>query len=177
MFSLRNLVLSGAVWCVSSGNALAATTNSSACADSGVGPPFNATGTVSFIETVFQNNHGKPWYLSIALADKGSASPDSLEASTRRGYVSVPNEFVTSTEANTTFLCAYKWEEKNVTAASDGSCRGILSDTCIKYIESVQAGATFGKCPLLNNNPDCMNVFSIGKLLIRIFSPTYCELL
>ncbi|KAK8142767.1 hypothetical protein G3M48_008288 [Beauveria asiatica] len=60
----------GVAWC----HFVAAATDAPAIrgcdGESNFGPPFNATGTVSFVTESFTHNIGKAWYLSVGLKDR-----------------------------------------------------------------------------------------------------------
>lgn len=172
MISSRHLLFFGTAWCQFVASSLAATTDNTSISgcdeNTDFGPPFNSTGTVSFVTQGFTHNDGKPWYLSVGLKDKRDTSAAYPGTQTVTGYLSVPGEFVTgSVTKNTTRLCVYHLGQRNATASRTGSCNGVLDDACAKYIHNFQQDSDRheGECPLLSADEACgSTIFQLGKL-------------
>ncbi|EGX87775.1 Protein kinase-like domain [Cordyceps militaris CM01] len=164
---VRDWLFFGAAWChfVAAAAATDAPVLHGCDGDGTFGPPFNATGTVSFATKSFTHNNGRPWYLSVGLKDrrdKNAAYPG-VQAVT--GYLSLPDDYVRSARTNTTQMCVYHMGQRNTTASPDGSCQGIIDDACAKLIHEFQESPSFsdGKCPLLPSDDVCgSQIFQLG---------------
>lgn len=133
------------------------------------GPPFNATGTVSFVTESFTHNSGKPWYLSVGLEDRRDKDTAYPGVQTVTGYVSLPDDYVRSAKTNTTQMCVYHLGQRNSTASPDGSCQGVIDDACAKFIHNFQESPSFsnGECPALPDDDVCgSNIFQLGKFVL-----------
>ncbi|KAJ3494772.1 hypothetical protein NLG97_g3860 [Lecanicillium saksenae] len=81
--------------------------------------------------------------------------------------VSLPNGFASSTKKNATQMCTYTFSEQNSKVKHDGSCAGVLSDTCLKSIQTLQQELRFPEngCPGLGDGAlACGDAFSIGLI-------------
>ncbi|OAA37495.1 Protein kinase-like domain protein [Cordyceps fumosorosea ARSEF 2679] len=160
----RDWLFFGAAWChFLAGSLVAAAAATDApvirgCdGDGNFGPPFNATGTVSFVAESFTHNNGKPWYLSVGLKDRRDKNAAYPGVQTATGYLSLPDDYVRSARTNTTQMCVYHLGQRNTTASPDGSCQGVIDDACAKLIHKFQESPSFsnGKCPLLPSDDVC----------------------
>ncbi|KAK2590616.1 hypothetical protein QQS21_011699 [Conoideocrella luteorostrata] len=156
MTALRSLLLSGIIWClyaVGSGSA-----------ERGHEPPFNSTGTASFYLDGLGIANPKPWYVSIAL--KYSLGPHSFleEKQMASSFISVPDEFINSAEANATRMCAYHiFIDPKMSISrrrkerGEGSCKGLLRDACMKYIQNFRRSLSFAgdECPKFEIGKGC----------------------
>ncbi|KGQ07704.1 hypothetical protein BBAD15_g6967 [Beauveria bassiana D1-5] len=137
------------------------------------GPPFNATGTVSFVTESFTHNSGKPWYLSVGLEDRRDKDTAYPGVQTVTGYVSLPDDYVRSAKTNTTQMCVYHLGQRNSTASPDGSCQGVIDDACAKFIHNFQESPSFsnGECPALPDDDVCgSNIFQLDTPITPIRS-------
>ncbi|KAF1730446.1 hypothetical protein CRV24_009909 [Beauveria bassiana] len=172
---VRDWLFFGAAWC----HFVAAATDAPAIrgcdGESKFGPPFNATGTVSFVTESFTHNNGKPWYLSVGLKDRRDKDAAYPGVQTVTGYVSLPDDYVRSAQTNTTQMCVYHLGQRNSTASSDGSCQGVVDDACAKFIHNFQESPSFsnGECPALPDDdpalaglPDAYNTQPIFDLVL-----------
>ncbi|KAK6443785.1 hypothetical protein ACSS6W_000013 [Trichoderma asperelloides] len=168
MAKLRSsLLLGGPVWwmCLLAARSISTSTinynSSSDCnvSNKDFGPPFNSTGTVSFNLGSGGHNGTKPWYLTVGLKDKRDPNAVSYKGTqTVNSYISMPDEFLHSLDGGYTNLCAYRLGEQNTTAAEgNGSCNGVLSAACTKYIQTFRETMSFsnGKCPEFSPGQGC----------------------
>ncbi|OAQ70305.1 protein kinase-like domain [Pochonia chlamydosporia 170] len=182
MAPLRSLLLGGTVWCLLASRAISASTNQTSSAgchasDKDFGPPFNTTGTASFNLGSVGYKNTKPWYLTIGLKDRRDLNASYTGTQTVNSYVSLPDDFINRADGNYTQMCAYRLVEQNSTAAEgNGSCMGVLSDACTKYIQTFQESTSFsdGKCPEFSPGKGCGD--SIFQLAIPTnFTSTNCS--
>lgn len=165
MATLRSLLLGGPIWGILAARSISCSatnsTSSTNCLASNeyFGPPFNSTGTASFNLGILGYNDAKLWYLTIGFKDKRDSNATSYqEMQTVNSYMSLPDGFINSADGNHTSMCAYRLGEQNSTAAeNNGSCRGVLSDACTKYIQTFREAISFsnGKCPEFSPEEGC----------------------
>lgn len=183
MAKLRSsLLLGGPVWwmCLLAARSISTSTinynSSSDCnvSNKDFGPPFNSTGTVSFNLGSGGHNGTKPWYLTVGLKDKRDPNAVSYKGTqTVNSYISMPDEFLHSLDGGYTNLCAYRLGEQNTTAAEgNGSCNGVLSAACTKYIQTFRETMSFsnGKCPEFSPGQGCGDEIIASSTFLYLLS-------
>ncbi len=122
---------------------------------------FNSTGETSF---KLRPNQAEDWYLALTFRDERAQNAlygKSPNRQTLGVLVSVPESFPGSAEGKQTSLCVYRLEQQNATANEQADCGGILSDACIKALNSVPA-ASDGSCPVPDIAGACGDAKVIG---------------
>ncbi|OAA55460.1 hypothetical protein ISF_07971 [Cordyceps fumosorosea ARSEF 2679] len=118
-------------------------------------PIFNSTGEARLPVTTASD----PWYLALGFRDEREKNAIYGLELTRQSLdviVSVPETFPGSAAGRQTSLCVYRLRQQNATADEQASCDGVLSDACVKALESVQAPAAGdGSCPVPDVSAAC----------------------
>lgn len=130
-------------------------------ADGGV---FNSTGTGK-IEFALQDDQNplEPWYMTQALRDVPLNERGTRGTQAQTIFISVPESFVGSEQANRTQVCAYRMVGLNATASDDGSCKEMLSDECLEAIDAAPAMlADKDDCPSLEVRDACGHIFYLA---------------
>lgn len=115
----------------------------------------NATGVESF-----RFPQQDDWYMSVTLefmqARNTSTVRDLNSLARRNVFLSVPESFAGSLEANGTDLCFYGvLKGVNATASDDGhSCNGVLSQQCLDAMSNA-SHSTGSRCPRIELPDEC----------------------
>ncbi|OAA77276.1 hypothetical protein LEL_04099 [Akanthomyces lecanii RCEF 1005] len=135
---------------------------------------FNSTGESSFKLP----GQSDDWYLALTFRDEREQNALYGTSQTRQTLgviVSVPESFPNSAAGKETSLCVYRLEQQSATANEQASCSGILSDECIKALNSVPA-ASDGSCPVPDISGACGDAKVVGSTSTPlVFNNTLCS--
>ncbi|OAQ97645.1 hypothetical protein LLEC1_07675 [Akanthomyces lecanii] len=136
---------------------------------------FNSTGEASFKLLPDQPDD---WYLALTFRDERAQNAfygTSQNRQTLGVVVSVPESLPNSAAGRQTSLCVYRLEQQSAAANEQASCSGILSDGCIKALNSVPA-ASDGSCPVPDISGACGDAKVVGSTTTPLtFNNTLCS--
>ncbi|KAJ4144311.1 hypothetical protein LMH87_003201 [Akanthomyces muscarius] len=138
---------------------------------------FNSTGTGEIQFARQDSQHPlEPWYMTQTLHVTRDEK-DAWRTQSLTVFLSVPESFVGSDEANNTNVCAYRMRGLNATAHDDGSCDELLSDDCLDAIDDLPAMPdSDGNCPSVNVQDACGQGFFLSTARPFNFSSSVCSI-
>ncbi|TQV92079.1 hypothetical protein IF1G_09151 [Cordyceps javanica] len=138
---------------------------------------FNSTG-----ETSFRLQPGQPddWYLALTFRDEREQNAlygSSQNRQTLGVIVSVPESLPGSDAGKQTSLCVYRLAQQDAAANNEqASCSGVVSDECIKALNSVPAPSDGSSCPVPDISGACGDAKLVGSTTTPlVFNNTLCS--